>query len=351
MYKKLCAISLVGVCCLILAAQQKDSDSLRSYADKLDFWIGTVIQGKFFPEPQYQATLGREFNSAVSIVFPRLTQPERGHFNFGGMDRDIKFARAHKMKLFGVTLVYRNDNSPDWLHFEGGRCAGWSADELDKILKEHIETVVRHGGDDFYGWEVVNETLAPGSNGCWSRIMGQERLIVKAFSYAREASPNGLLLLNDTFGRQGVDRGHVDDFFKLVRKCKSQGAPIDAVGVQMHLEAHELRAQYLDEFKYFLDSARKAEVQVFVTEMDVYQGPPGAFPDAFGHQKEIFYNVTHACLKDTNCKGLTVWGVSDKNAWQPKFRNINDTKPLLFDENYERKPAYNGVLQALKEGR
>jgi endo-1,4-beta-xylanase len=334
-----------------LCAQPTDSDSLRFYADKLHFWIGTVIQGKFFPEPQYQATLGREFNSADSIVLMRLTQPERGHFNFGAMDRDMKFARSHDMKLFGQALVYRNDNSPDWLRFEGGNCGGWSPDQLDKILKEHIETVVRHGGQDYYGWEVVNETTSPGQNGCWSRVLGQEQLITKAFRYAREASPEGVLLLNESFGRQGVDKDKVDNFFKLVRTVKSQGAPIDAVGVEMHLEAHELRSQYLDEFKYFLDSARKAEVQAFVTEMDVYQGPPGAFPDAFGHQKEIIYNVAHTCLKDTNCKGLTVWGVSDKNAWQPKFRNINDTKPLLFDENYERKPAYNGLLQALKEGR
>jgi endo-1,4-beta-xylanase len=336
----------------MLSAQGKDSDSLRFYADKMNFWVGTTIQGKFFSEPAYQQALGHEFNSGVSINLMRMTQPERGRFDFGNMDRDIKFARAHNMKLFGQALVYRNNTSPDWMRFQGGNCGGMSEDQLDKIMKEHIQTLVRHGGDDFYGWEVVNETFAPpDQNGCWSKIFGQEKLISKAFQYAREAGPNAMLLLNETFGRDGLDKGKMDTFFKLVRKLKSQGVPIDAVGAEMHLEADQLKSSYMDEFQYFLDSARKAEVQAMVTEMDVYQGHAGAFSDNIGHQKEVFYNVAHACVKDSNCKGFTVWGLSDKGAWQPTWRGITDTKPLLFDDNFQKKPAYFGVLQALKEGR
>lgn len=351
MKKTVFTIVCTGLCCLMLSAQAKDTDTLRFYADKMDFWVGATIQGKLFPDPEFQQILGREFNSAVSFVLMKLTQPEPGQFNLGSMDRDIKYARAHNMKLFGQALVYRDNNSPDWLRFGGGSCGGMSADKLDHILKEQIQTVVRHGGDDFYGWEVVNETLEPGQNGCWSKILGQEELITKAFQYAREASPNGMLLLNETFGRQGLEKGKIDDFFKLVKKVKSKGAPIDAVGAEMHLEADQVRSSYMDEFNYFLESARKAGVQAMVTEMDVYQGRQGALPDGFGKQKEIMYNVAHACLKDTNCKGFTVWGVSDKGAWQPAFRGISDAQPVLFDSNYNKKPAYSGLLQALKEGR
>ena len=35
---------------------------------------------------------------------------------------------------------------------------------------------------------------------------------------------------------------------------------------------------YLAEFRYFLDKARQAGVQVYVSEIDVYQGP-GVTPD------------------------------------------------------------------------
>ncbi len=364
MKKILLTLACTGLCCLLLGAQgndkdkdkdkdkaqDKDSDTLRSYADKMNFWVGATIQGKLFPDPEFQQTLGREFNSGVSFVLMHLTQPQKGQYNFGSMDRDIKYARAHNMKLFGQALIYRNEHSPDWLAFRNGGC-NMSADQTDRLMKEHIQSVVRHGGDTFYGWEVVNESTLPQGNGCWSKILGREPMIAKAFQYAREASPDSMLLLNETFGRNGVDKNHVDDFFKMVESLKSHGAPIDAVGAEMHLEADKLRPDYLREFQYFLDRARKANVQAMVTEMDVYQGHPGSFPDAFAHQKEIFYNVAHACLKDSNCKGFTVWGLSDKGSWQPTWAGITDTKPLLFDESYQKKPAYFGLLQALKEGR
>lgn len=350
--RKICAITLpILMCGLFLAQEAKDSESLRQYADKMGFLVGTVIQGRFFQQdPPYRSVLGKEFNLGISIVLMRQTQPERGQFNFGGMDRDRDFAHAHNMKLFGQALVYRNSTSPDWLRFQTGQCGGWSSRELDEVLKQQIETVVRHGGDAFYGWEVVNEALEPGHNGCWSRVLGDEQLIAKSFRYAREATPQGLLLLNETFGRDGVDKKKVDEFFGMVSRLKGQGVPIDAVGIEMHLEAQKLHPDYVDEFKYFLSAARKAGVEAHVTEMDVYQGPAGAFPDPFAKQKEIFYNIARSCLQDSNCKEFSVWGVADRTAWHPGG-GLSDTAPLLLDESYQKKPAYFGVLQALKEGR
>ncbi len=329
------------------AKQPPPPDTLRSYADKMHFWVGAEIQGRFWGDSGYQPTLGREFNSGITIVLMRQTQPERGQYNFQGMDRDMKFAKEHDMKLFGQALVYKNETSPDW--FQHG-CRSWSPPQMDQILKEQIQTVVRHGGDTFYGWEVVNEPLDPAHNGCFSDALGEQQMIVKAFRYAREAAPNALLLLNETFGRQGTDRPKVDRFFGLLRELKAQGAPIDAVGIEMHLEAPRLRGEYVEEFKYFLKQARDAGVEAHVTEMDVFQGH-GSTPDNFNRQRDIFYQIVHTCLQDSNCKGFSVWGLGDSNAWKPKFVDIDDTKPLLFDESYGKKPAYFGVLQALKEGR
>ena len=352
--------SLAVTTSLLLAAstlalrmpQAAETDTLRYYADKLGFGVGMVIQPLFWNrQPQYKPTLAREFNHAVSIVTMRLTQPQRGHFDFDSMDEEKSFAKEHNMKLFGAVLVYRTDSSPAWLHFDPLLCGGWSAHDLDEIMKQHIETVVRHGGDSYYGWEVVNEPLAPGQNGCWGRVMGQDNMIAKAFQYARDANPNVLLLLNETFGQAGVDKDRVDRFFDLIARVRKLGAGIDAVGCEMHLEAQQLHADYIDEFKYFLDRARKAGVQVQITEMDVYQGPPGAFADPYGKQKEIFYNVVHTCLKDSNCTSFTVFGMNDDLTWLRTNKDLPDANPVLFDGRYNKKPAYYGVLQALEEGR
>ncbi len=328
-----------------------DDETLRQYADKLGFGIGLFIQPRYWKrDPQYQQIMAREFNRA--ITFPVKIQTSRGHFDFELMDEEMRFAKQHNMKLFGAGLIYRTTASPDWLHFEQRGCGGWSERDIDAIIKDQVQTIIRHGGDMYYAWEVVNEPVTPGKNGCWSYLMGgQDKMIAKATQYAYEANPNVPVLLNDAFGQEGVDRGKTDEFFKLIRRVRDLGGHIDAVGTEMHVEAHRLHPNYVEEFQYFMDQARKNNLTVQVTEMDVYQGPGGAFPDPYENQKTIFYNIVHACLKDPICTTFSVWGLTDDSSWLHEAKGLTDANPLLFDANYKKKPAYYGVLQALKDGR
>ncbi len=336
-----------------LSQTKDENETLRQAADKLDFKVGTTIQGRMWNrDPQYKPVMGREFNTGVSIVFQGITQPERGRFNWDPMDEAMRFAKQYNVKLMGHCLVYKNDNSMPWLHFSGASCGGWSAKDLDDILKEHIQAVVHHGGDSYYAWEVANEPTQQMHNSCWARVLGEEQYMVKAFQYAREANPNAMLILNDTFGQAGIDKERAEKFWDLVKRLKAAGAPIDAVGTEMHWEMPQLRPTYLDEFKEFLANARKAGVKVNVTEMDVYQGSTDS-PEVFAKQKEIFYNVVHTCLQDSNCVGFMTWGIADRYTWlrTTDWKDMPNAKPVLFDDNYGKKPAYYGVLQALKEGR
>jgi endo-1,4-beta-xylanase len=92
-------------------------------------------------------------------------------------------------------------------------------------------------------------------------------------------------------------------------------------------------------------------VQVYVTEMDLYQGPPGFVADPLVRQQQIYHDVLAACLASTACKAYYTWGVSDRaNMYQRRARDSHpDAKPLPFDENYQKKPAYYGMLAALQE--
>jgi endo-1,4-beta-xylanase len=327
------------------------ADTLRAYADELQFHIGSIMQMKILDDPRYRETLTREFNVFVSFVFMKNAEPEPGQFNFVGMDQNMQFAREHQMKMFGASLIYRPGSvAPPWLVPRRGGDWGRPKDEYDRILREWIQTVVRHGGDSYYCWEVVNEPLS-NPNQPWQGVFGRDEYIAKAFRYAREANPNIALELNETFGQGGVDRAKADEFFDLVQRLKSQGVPIDVVGTEMHLEAQQLRPTYLDELRYFLSRARAARVQAYITEMDLYQGPPGAFSDPMEHQRQIYHDVLATCLADSNCKGFATWGVSDARSWltQKVMNPHPDAKPLLFDEQYQKKPAYFGVLQALQE--
>lgn len=331
--------------------QESDNSTLKEYANKMHFLVGVPLPGRIIAEnPRYLDTAKREFNSFEAIAVMAQTQPERGEYNFRGMDKDIQLAKEEGVKLYGKSLIYSPQSSPQWLigPMRGNPNGGWSESELDKITKDSITTVIRHGGDNYIAWEVVNEPLNRHNNP-WDRVMGHEEYIAKAFQYAHDANPNIDLVLNETFGHQGLDKDRVDEFFDLVKKVKAKGGPISAVGSEMHLEM-PLRPTYLDEFRDFLNRARQAGVHAYVTEMDVYQGS-GNSANAMQAQAKIYHDVVSACAEDSNCKGWYTWGTTDAfnfPARRPRDP-LTDAKPLLFDENYQKKPAYYSVLDALKE--
>ncbi len=313
-------------------------------------------------EENYKSTLAREFNYVTIFTTMTYLQPDRGRFTLNIRDMEAAFSREHGMKLLGAPLIwdnwYKHTDTPAWLKFATPDCGGWSKAELDEIMKTHIQTVVSHFKGAFSVWQVVNEPLkrdrdlTPGPlsqadirDSCWYKLLGED-YIAKAFTYAHAADPQALLMMNDQFGYRGTDRLQGDKFLELVKKLKDQGVPIHVAGYQMHLQAQLLQPNFLDDFRDFLQKSASLGIQVHITEMDVYQGPPGAFPNPQQRVKEIYESILATCLQFSHCKALTVFGITDK--YGSARENLPNAAALLFDESYKPKPAYFGVLDALK---
>ncbi len=324
-------------------------DTLRAAADRIGFGIGTVFQQAESIDPLFPPMFSSEFNTAMMTTFMKRTQPQRDRFDWSLTEAALDQAQPNHQTIIGGPLVYDNVTAPAWLKFDTPDCGGWAPGDLEAMMQNYIQTVVSKFGDQVAGWEVVNEPLTSGDN-CWHKVLG-DQYIDRAFQYAHAANPDALLMLNEAFGWDGVDKTLADQFFALVRRLQAAGVPIDVVGVQMHLRADTLRPTYPDEFQYFLDQAKNLGLGVWITEMDVYQGDPGTVQNPLDVQKNIFATIAKICLQSPICNRLIFWGISDRYTWLAHLpgNEFTDPQPLLFDGQFGEKPAFFGVLQALRD--
>ena len=233
------------------------------------------------------------------------------------------------------------------------------AQKLDAVMKEWIQTVVNRYKSKVRAWDVVNEpftdgnpVLRNGSNSTgdtyyWAQFLGRD-YIAKAFRYAREADATADLYLNDY--NLEYSPAKLDSIVALANELKAAGVPITGVGTQMHISTTDSYSN-IDQMMRKLASTG---LKVRVSELDVKAGnggaagtPPGAA--ALASQAAMYKHVVSSYLKNVPAAqrgGITVWGVTDNTSW---LYNNGAQYPLLYDKDYNRKPAYGSFLTALRE--
>ncbi len=321
------------------SAQNK---TLRSLAEKRGVFIGAAVSvAPLRKERLYRETIEREFNIVVAENAFKwgLVQPKRSKFNFRDTDLLVKFAETNAMKLRGHTLVWHRQN-PKWL-MEGN----FTRDELIKILKDHIQTLVGRYRGKILAWDVVNEAIDDKTGGYrtdsfWYQKLGAD-YIKLAFEFAREADPSAKLYYND-YSAEGMN-AKSGGVYNLLRDLKKQGVPVDGIGWQMHLE---------NGFRIAPEHRENAErlaalgLELSITEMDVRMKLPASAED-LQKQAAAYRDVADFCLAESSCKALLLWGFTDKHSWIPgEFPNTGGA--LIFDNLYKPKPAFNALLESFE---
>lgn len=88
-------------------------------------------------------------------------------------------------------------------------------------------------------------------------------------------------------------------------------------------------------------------VNVAYTELDVrFNTSSGDIAAKLETQADVYVNVFQSCLNNARCIGITIWGASDKYSWIPGVFS-GEGEALLWDDNYQKKPAYQAVLNAI----
>jgi endo-1,4-beta-xylanase len=319
-----------------------DTCTLRDLASRSGRRIGATAEPSQILSGPYADTLAREFSSLTpeNALKWYTVQPTRGGWNFGPADAVVDFAVAHGMEVRGHTLVWAQDTfTPGWVK------AITDPGELRAVVAEHINAVVDRYHDRVHRWDVVNEPLesiGPNlSDNVFRRVLGAGYL-AEIFALAHAADPSAELWLNE-FGTDWVPGKH-EALVELVRQLVADGVPIHGVGIQMHRFTTE--GPDLDTFRRQLDAIAATGVKVAITELDVATVPGD--PEAFTRQAGAYERIATACLMVDACEEITTWGVTDAATWLDRLGTLpTPTRPLLFDDQYARKPAYFALRGAL----
>ena len=129
--------------------------------------------------------------------------------------------------------------------------------------------------------------------------------------------------------------------FSLVSSLKQQGVPIDGVGFESHLILGQVPSSMQANMARFAALG----LDVAITELDIRMNTPST-ATTLAQQANDYQTVVNDCLAVSRCVGITTWGVTDKYSWIPGTFS-GQGAALLFDENYNAKPAFTSVLQAL----
>lgn len=325
---------------------------LRALAD---FPVGVAVPAGPWPNslltsPERQALVNRHFNSltAENIMKIAYLQPERGGFVFEHADALVAYAGRHDMQMHGHALVWHKQ-APDWMNeFEGTR------EEFVGMLEDHVRTVAAHFAGKLTSWDVVNEAFTDEvptgyRDTLWYERIGPEYIEI-AFRLAREADPQADLYYNDydISGALGPDK--LNRILEMVDDFQARDVPIDGIGFQMHIDVD---TPDLDAIRESFAKAVERGIKVRISELDVSMNTGAQYtqfnPELAEMQKQRYADVIRAYKQTVPANlrgGITVWGITDGDSWIPEFRNRPDW-PLLFDAEFQAKPALLGMVEGL----
>lgn len=359
---------LTGFLGIVLATTGCAQTTLKA-AFKNDFLIGAALNPSQFCESNSAeaALVKRQFNSISpeNVLKWEIIHPEPGHYDFALADRYVAFGETNQMFIIGHNLVWQNQ-TPDWV-FQDAHGQPVSRTILLQRMREHIFTVVGRYKGRIKGWDVVNEALADNGrlskDSRWLKIIGPD-YIEKAFQYAHEADPQAELYYNDYSIETGAKHTGA---LALIRKLKSKGIPIYAVGMQGH---YNLDWPTNADLEKAIDEFEKLGVKVMITELDV-DVLPSAWdvgnaditknfklqeklnPYSKGLPKDVeqrlanrYAELFRIFLKHHNAiSRVTLWGVEDGDSWLNDWPVAGRTSyPLLFDRAGKPKLAFERVV-------
>jgi endo-1,4-beta-xylanase len=277
-------------------------------------------------------------------------EPAEGDHRFRPVDAIVDFAARRGMTLTGHALLWEQGTpgwgTPDWVKERLAERPDW------RLVRRRFETVLNRYRDAIPLWNVVNEPIETGHRAdglranVFLRAFGPG-YIATALETARELAPGARLMINE-FSLEyenPVDQARRRAVLALLEDIRRRGLPLDAFGLQGHLDLGKgrLSARSLGRF---LQEVADLELEIHVTELDVKERdlslPLAERDRRVADETARFLDIV---LEQRAVASVTTWGISDRHSWLSGDDAMN--RGLPFDDRARPKPMAQALMRAL----
>lgn len=312
--------------------------------------------------------IGEDGFPVLSFTVPDMMFKEIKAYN------DTAGRDGRKIMVRGHVLVWHSQ-TPEWFFHEEYNVDKPYVDKQTMLarMENYIKQVMEHyEGEDseyrgmIYAWDVVNEAVNDTDGGMrtdssWFRVFYSFDYVEWAFVYANRYAPAHIKLFYNDYN--DINPKKADGICKLMEQIKSNPeARIDGMGMQGHYDMN-----FSDVL--FKQSARKYaavvdEIQITELDLKASTGFDGTDMEEEYQKQADVYKSLYDAVKSLKQEGVPItaivfWGTDDRHSWLQSANaaggSADGTRvqcPLLFDKDYQKKPAFWAFVDESKlEGR
>ena len=343
---------------------------LKDIAIEKGKFIGNLMRDGFFDNHEiYNGAIDNilktEYNALVTgnklkmanILRDRPDDPfniKISDLNTYNIDRFVDYANKHNMKKRGHVMVWYKQ-IPNWLEEES---VNWSSQQIYSFTESYIRALSKYTVGKIDEWDVLNEAIVFNgyrTNTWYEKVNSEENdngeigyltFFSKLFKWAREENADVKLFYND-YGIEEYGTPKNNLMRIMVKDLKTQlNTPIDGVGLQSHFKLENMNSLFMENLGNTIDDLGNNGFIANLTELDIRICD--GISQGIQEQKDAYKQIVLTAFSKPNCNTILIWGSSDIDSWIPShFSNCGQATP--HDENFEKKPAYFGIKEALQE--